>query len=303
MPKRIRQRSGQDIKEKSMIKLIACADIHLRDSVPLSRIDDYWKAQEKKFEFLINTAVQHNCDIYCAGDLFHKAKSSSYLEAWAINKLKRLKGTDSNFIVIPGQHDIPNHNIDMIKHSSIWVLQQAEVINLCTTYYGKPFVFEDQHIMMIHDMIHKDKPIHPDIKSAKAINLLKKYPDVKLIISGDNHQPFVETSKQNWYLINCGSMMRMTADQINYKPKFYYVVINNYSVIIKEIPYLIEKDVMNIDHIDKQKERDSRIETFVNRINDDYEIELSFEKNLEKFLNKNKVRKGVQEKCWEAVNE
>ena len=278
-------------------KFIACADLHLRDSVPVSRIDDYWKAQEKKFDFLIVTANVRNCDIYCAGDLFHKAKSSSYLEAWAISILKNLK---NKFYVIPGQHDLPSHNIGLIDHSSIAVLGQAGVIEICGTPFESPFVFQPQGIMMIHKMIHKDQPIHKDIKSTKAISLLKKNPDIKLIISGDNHQSFTEKYKDR-QLINCGSMMRMAADQVNHIPKFY--VLNLPTMECTEIPYPIQKNVFDISHIKKEKERDNRIETFVNRINSNYEIDLSFEKNLENFISKNRIRKGVQNKIWEVVNE
>ncbi|MCK9281530.1 MAG: metallophosphoesterase, partial [Melioribacteraceae bacterium] len=81
---------------------IACADLHLRDSIPHARTDDYWKAQEKKFRFLIDTANEKNCDIYCAGDFFHRAKSSSFLEAWIIEQLQDLKNEGLKFHVIPG---------------------------------------------------------------------------------------------------------------------------------------------------------------------------------------------------------
>lgn len=280
---------------------IACADIHLRDSVPQCRTDDYWKAQEKKFEFLILTAIRKNCDIYCAGDFFHKAKSSSYLEAWAITHLKQFNYEKLKFYVIPGQHDLPNHNIDLIEHSSLWVLQQANTIEFCNNPFEQPFFLKKKEIMMIHKMIHRDRPIHPSIESTKAISLLKKYPEVKIIISGDNHQPFIEYAKDNRGLINCGSMMRMTADQIDYRPAFYYITMDE-AIKVETIPYPIEKDVIDRSYIEIEKKRDSRIETFINRIeNADYEIDLNFDKNLESFFKSKKIRKSVQEICWRAI--
>ena len=286
--------------KKENSKFLACADLHLRDSIPVSRIDDYWKVQEKKFIYLINKAIELNCDIYCAGDLFHKAKSSSFLEAWVIGQLQRLKAADLKFITITGQHDLPNHNINEIDKSSIWVLREAEVIDLHVVPYNDGYVFEDLNMMLIHTMMHKDQLIHRDIKSTRAVNLLKKNLDIKIIISGDNHQSFVE-KYQGRFLINCGSMMRMAADQIDHIPKFY--VLSLPTMECTEVPYPIKKNVFDISHIEKEKERDNRIETFVNRINSDYEINLSFTKNLENFISKNKIRKGVQNKVWEAVNE
>lgn len=279
------------------IKLIACADIHLRDTIPICRIDDYWKAQNKKFNFLIDTAIQKNCNIYHAGDLFHKPKSSAYLEAWAIEKLKKLKKNKLKFITITGQHDVPNHNVKEIEKSSIWVLYQAEVIDLFITPYQEGVII-DNNIMMIHAMIHQDQPIHANIQSTKANSLLKKYPKIKIIISGDNHLPFIEHNKSN-FLLNCGSMMRTTIDQINYSPHFYF--IKNYYIV--KIAYPISTNIMDVNQINKNKANNDRMEFFIEKINSDYEIDLSFEKNLENFFRKNKIRKGVQDTCWRAINE
>lgn len=281
---------------------IACADLHLRDTTPYCRTDNYWEAQEKKFSFLIETAIKKDCHIYCAGDFFHKAKSSSYLEAWAIGKLYKLQSYGLKFYVIPGQHDLPNHNTELFNQSSLNVLNQAEAIHYCNAPFESPYVFEVPRIMMIHTMIHKNRPIHKDIKSTKAISLLKKYPDIRIIISGDNHIPFIEEKADN-YLINCGSMMRMTADQIDYKPCFYYVQIKDNSVSIEYISYPIEKNVVDRSYIEIEKKRDNRIESFINRIDEDIEMDLNFEKNLESFIKNNKIRKPVQEICWEALNE
>ncbi len=287
------------MKEMKSNSFIACADIHLRDSIPACRTDDYWKAQEKKFEFLINTANKKNCDIYCAGDFFHRAKSSSYLEAWVIDKLRGFK---NKFKIIPGQHDLPNHNIDLIEHSSLWVLRQAGVIDLYSNPFEKPFLFEKENIMLIHKMIHKDKSIHSSMESTKALNLLKEYPDIKLIISGDNHTPFIVSPDKSGKrgLVNCGSMMRTSADQIDYIPKFYYIEINK-EIIIDSIPYPIEKNVVDRSYIEIEKKRDSRMETFVNRVeNTEYEIDLNFDRNLESYFTSKKTRKSVQEICWRA---
>ncbi len=280
-----------------MYKFIACADLHLRDSVPTCRIDKYWEAQEDKFIFLINKAIEFDCDIYCAGDFFHKAKSSSYLEAWAIKELQRLTTVNLAFWVIPGQHDLPNHNIDLIDHSSLWVLSCANVIDIILNPFEQ-IAHLNHDIAMVHKMIHLDKPIHKSIKSTKALSLLKDDSITKLIISGDNHIPFITRYKKQ-ILINCGSMMRMSADQIDYKPCFYYIEMDEENIKIERITYPIKANVIDRSYIDAEKERDYRIESFVDRIkNNDYEIELDFNKNLENFFKANRIRKPVQEICW-----
>src|SRR4030042_2791170 len=149
------------------INIISCADIHLRDSVPVSRTDDYMAAQTKKFSFLLESAERLGADIFCAGDLFQKSKSSSYLEAMAIGMLKRFK---NRFVIIPGQHDLPNHNLALIEHSSLWVLKESGAIELHPTKYEEPVILDvaSKTVVLIHTMVHRDKPIAEGIRSSAA---------------------------------------------------------------------------------------------------------------------------------------
>src|SRR3972149_9530571 len=116
-------------KEKTLA--ILTADIHLRDTQPVCREDDYWEAQKKKIEFILDMADELSCPIFVAGDFFDKAKSSPYLEQWIISEI-RSHGSPKIY-VIPGQHDLPNHSIELIKKSSLSVLASAGVIDLFET--------------------------------------------------------------------------------------------------------------------------------------------------------------------------
>jgi hypothetical protein len=79
---------------------IITADIHLRDTQPKCRKDNFFLAQEKKIEWLFRVQGElKHIPILDAGDLFHKWNSSPYLEAWGINRF------DNNFITVPGNHE------------------------------------------------------------------------------------------------------------------------------------------------------------------------------------------------------
>jgi len=59
--------------------------------------------------------------------------------------------------------------------------------------------------------------------------------------------------------------------------------------------YLPIEDVISREHLKKNEQRDERMEAFVKRLKDDFEVGLSFERNLEAFFRKNKTRKAVRE--------
>jgi DNA repair exonuclease SbcCD nuclease subunit len=268
---------------------ILCADIHLRDTVPKCRIDDYWQAQQNKIEFIRQLQEKYNCLIYCAGDLFHKSKSSPYLEGWSLTHLP------DNMIIIPGQHDLPNHNIDNFEKSSIGVLHASEFYTIFTNPFGEMLKLSDGK-GLIHTFIQKPDDEQDRIiggSSAKA--LLNKYPDLKLIVSGDNHKPFV-VEHEGRLLVNPGSIMRMTIGQIEHKPRVYLWYEETNCVEPVYLP--IEDNVINIEYKEIQEKRDKRIEAFITHLSDDYSISLDFKKNLENHFITNNTRKGIQDFVW-----
>jgi len=274
---------------------ILCSDLHLREDTPIGRTDDYMQAQLRKLEFLWAEADKYQVPIFCSGDIFHKAKSSPYLESITINCLPE------DMTIIPGQHDLPNHNIDNYGKSSLNVLETAqEALHMHRVAYNDIATFDYiRRIGLIHTMVQKPNDKQDEIiGGTNAITLLRKYPDLDLIVSGDNHKPFI-VEYEGRLLVNPGSMMRMTAAQIDHKPRVYLWYAEDNTV--EPAYYPIEENVISREHIEIQEQRDERIDAFVSRINDDYEIGLSFEKNLEEFFLSNKIRKPVQDIIWEEM--
>jgi predicted phosphodiesterase len=294
---------------------ILTGDIHLRDTCPISRKDNYWLAQEKKIIFIMDLQEKYGIPIIDSGDLLHKAYSSPFLESWAINNLPPM-------ITIPGNHDLPNHNLDLFHKSSLSVLNSALNMRVIREpkegafigggiyiygfYYGckqefkniKSFESTKRKVAIIHDMVYESE-IDPNIPGQKSISLLKKFKDADLILTGHNHKNFV-VEYQKRLLVNVGSMMRMTADQIDYQPKIYLWYADNNT--LEEIYLPIEKDVIDRNQLDRIQEKDKRLLSFVERINDNFEISLSFNSNLENYFKKNKTRKAVQDIIMEAIN-
>lgn len=274
------------------------ADIHLRDDQPLCWTDNYWEAQEEKIDFILELTEKNNCTLLIAGDLFHKAKSSPYLERWALNKFKNCR-----MVVIPGQHDLPNHSIDNFDNSSIGVLSTLEnhseiIKNPFEEIYGYHFQGADLTVGMVHTFIPKpDDKQDEQISKSTALSYLKKNKGYDLILSGDNHKTFM-VEHQGRLLVNPGSMMRMTAAQTEHKPCVFIWYDDN---TVEQVFLPIRKNVIDREYIEKENKKNERIESFVNRMQTDYEIDLSFQKNLETYFTHNKTRKGIIEKVWEVV--
>lgn len=294
---------------------VLAADIHLRETIPECRTDDFIAAMMAKFMFICNLALHHNIPLLIAGDLGDKWRWGHALEQFAIRWLNIVNPCP---VVIPGQHDLPDHNINNLGRSALGVLQEAGVINLLgrdsqiaslnkITVQGIPYgcevktldIPDDSYkVLMLHTLVTEtSKADWPGQNAVTAKELLDKY-DFDLILTGDNHKPFV-VEQDDKILVNPGSMMRSTAAQIDHRPRVYLWYAKQYRVEPIYLP--IEQGVVTRDHIDTKDERDGRIEAYVKRLDDTYEVGLSFEENLQKFFTANKVVTSVKDKMLQAV--
>lgn len=275
---------------------ILTGDWHLREDQPRCRTDNFWGAQWKKVKFIKELQDEYankytNCPIFHSGDLFHHWKPSPRLLSWCIDNLPFM-------YCIPGNHDLPNHNLGMLQKSGLWTLEKAGKIAILQTELGVEKRWDvlgekyDRTVAIIHKLIN-----HPQ-SNTTAKGLMKKLKDYDLILTGDNHQHFIEKNK-NQLLVNPGSLTRQTADQTEHFP---CVVLWDAKNNEYEHVYLpIENNVITREHLVTAKERDVRMEAFVDSLDGDYEVELSFEKNLKAYFENNRTRKSVREMVQESV--
>ncbi len=300
--------------------MIFAADLHIRRTPPRARIDDYFQAQERKFRFILEQA-QASPPLLVAGDFFHQSRPGPYLEQWAINLLREY---DVRPIVVPGQHDLPGHSLEQILDSGLGVLAAAGLIELLTDprlfYQGKwndlwlsitgvPYGLSPidsitptiNNILLWHRMVINE-PLWPGQEADKAPALLRKYPQFDIIVTGDNHTTFAiaETQKlepgknydidkcQRW-IINPGSMMRMTAAQTEHRP----CIFKWESEKLEQIFLPIEQDVFDLSELEQAKEKDSRVQAFVDRLDPksglgllyaQVEFDKLYQANIERFL-------------------
>jgi len=292
---------------------ILAADLHIRSDVPMCRTDDYLETQFSKLEFIFQICKNNECPLLVAGDIGNKSQWPN----WLLEKVIALVNKyEIDIVGILGQHDLPEHRLDYwlksgcgVLHSSmaLFIIQgELTMDDICTLHpfsYGKQITDAQSKkkqlkVAMTHQMVIENKPLWPGQKAPKGNALLKKLPGYSLILCGDNHTPFV-AEYDGRLLVNPGSMMRMTAAQIDHKPRVYKWFADTNTVETVYLP--IKKSVVNRVHIEDKQERDKRMEAFVSRISSDIEIGLSFESNLEEYFNSNRTKESVRNKIWRAM--
>ena len=267
--------------------LILMSDVHLRESTPVGRKDNYQLAQWSKMDEIYQLQKRYECPVLNAGDLFDQWKPSPNLLSKASEHLPE------QFITVYGQHDLPQHSLKLVHKCGVWNLMVNGRLSILQQGHwgwkpagGKGIILKNREILVWHKLNYLGKRPWPGCKDPTALSLLKKYSQYDLIVTGDNHKTFTEEYNGR-LLVNPGSMMRMDADQVDHKPCVFLWYAKSNTV---KVHYLkIQEDVISREHIDKKNERDKRIDTFVSKLGAKWKVEMNFLQNLQRFEKANTV--------------
>lgn len=276
--------------------LILTADWHLRGDVPKARLDKqtYHHTQAAKRDYIIALAMKCECPILVAGDVGHKPEWPNWLLTSLIGVLSAHK---VRVLVVPGQHDLPEHRLDQWQNSGLGVLEASgavevlveplnsvviDGIQIDTAPFGEePPEFDDsneaqRHVLCCHRLI-SDKKADPN-GGVFVDSFIKHHQQYDLILCGDNHKTFAKKYRDTLFL-SPGSLMRMSADQIDHKPAVFlwYAETN----LLRPVYLPIQADVVSREHIETKKAKEERLSAFVERMKGTGEQKLQFEKNLE----------------------
>lgn len=269
------------------MKLLVTGDWHLTTRTPRNRIDDYPQSQRKKIAFIFSLAVEENVKaILQPGDAvdhsLHRYNTPDSLKREYILffKEKRIP-----IITIPGQHDMRYHSSD-VSNTPLGVFESAANVTVITNEFPEVLLggvnkevmiygagwnkevpkiqkkLKGVNILLTHRMIIKNKKVWGGQKEYdKADALLRKH-EFDLIVSGDNHQAFIQRDGKKW-LVNCGSLMRSKIDQVNHKPVVYIYDTEKLSLTPHLIPIEPFEDVMNIEEAVKEKEKSATLDLLI----------------------------------------
>jgi DNA repair exonuclease SbcCD nuclease subunit len=273
--------------------LLLTSDWHLREDQPICRTDNFWEEQWKKVDFIYELQKEHKCDVIHAGDLFHHWKPSPYLLSETMRHLPQ------RFLTIYGQHDLPQHSLELSHKCGINTLEAANILSILPgTHFGMnplPVTYgsgSSKPILVWHRLVWQGKPPWPGCTDPSATEVLEQNPEYGLIITGDNHQTFTCKHDGRW-LVNPGSLSRQKSDQEKHRPVVFLWFEKTNEIQPIYIP--IQKGVVTREHLEKKEERDDRIEAFIARLNGGWEVGDTFEENLTQFTKENVVRPSVIE--------
>jgi len=286
-------------KQNKSPSCVLTSDWHLREDQPVCRTDNHETAQWVKVDFIKALQKKYNCPIFHSGDLFNHWKPSPHLLSKTIEHLP------DQFWTIYGNHDQPQHNMELVYKSGINTLLTAGKLKLIhTCHWGEEpeeasLSFpNDRNVLVWHIMTYQAKTPWPGCVDPMAGKLLRKYPEYSLILTGHNHKSFVE-QYEGRLLVNPGSLTRHDADQINHKPRVYLWYAETNTVEPVYLP--IEDNVISREHIETVKKRNNRIDAFISQLDSEWEAAVSFEENLKRFFSHNEVRKSIKDIVMNSI--
>lgn len=293
------------------VDLILTADWHLRESIPTCRTDDFIESQWKKVAEVSRLQKKHNCPVFHAGDLFHHWKPSPELLSRCIKELP------DRFCTVYGNHDLPQHSMDLEYKSGVRTLVEANVVELLKEGHwnqppkqGERLRYDDldspnghgfRRIAVWHTLVWTHKTPYPGAEEEEEGHaLLDKLSSFDLILTGDNHQSFI-CRQDGRILVNPGSLTRQEAGQKFFEPCVYLYNAKT-NMAIAHYFNVDPEDVSRI-HIEEKKDRDERIEAFVQKLETDWEGSLDFTKNLRQIAKENKIENSVVEIALKALDQ
>lgn len=290
--------------------LTCTADWHNRSNRPKNRIDNFKEALLGKIRWILDQIVS----ILLAGDVFDSPFAPYSL---TLEIMKLLQDYNLYIFTVFGQHDLRYHTSK--ENTPLAILNQSGLThnvgyNFNTkegvAIYGSSFNEEIPkivnrdcfNILLIHKMIVQDKLWAAQTGHAHARHLLMKS-GFDLIVSGDNHQTFIEQYKDR-FLINPGSLMRSRIDQKDHKPCIVLFDTEKRTAEIKYIPVKPIEEVMNLSGKDKTPEEENEhLKVLVKGLMEDKEMGLDFMVNFLRHCKENKIKPSIVELVKEAAKE
>jgi hypothetical protein len=219
---------------------ILCSDLHFSTNPPIARSlePDWFEAMRRPCRILRELVSQFDCPVVAAGDIFHTWKSPPELINFVLAEMP-------DFYAIPGQHDLPFHNLGDIHRSAYWTLVQAgKIKDLCP---GRPCSHHSNRKGVPELVMHAfpwGVPVKPNAKRrAGAVHLavihaycwagehgFKNAAEEQRLgaygpalegydaaVFGDNHKGFL-LKHAGVHVLNNGTFMRRSSDERKYRP-------------------------------------------------------------------------------------
>lgn len=219
------------------MKILYTTDMHLRDTLPSCRTDNFFETQFSKLDEVVETIKKN--EVVCwimGGDLFDSYNPSYELLNRLQKKLGEVRKNGTSILTICGSHDLIGYNMEKISDTALGNLIMHEQVRLLDS---TPFGFAGFHIVGISA---RKKPVYSDylVDPAIAENLIivshdpivteptpydhmlvkdvAKSTNADLILCAHIHAQF-DVTEGGTRFINPGPMSRQSIDEAVIAPK------------------------------------------------------------------------------------
>jgi len=292
---------------------IMASDIHLCHKKPIARSPepDWYEAMSRPLEQLDRLCLKSGAPLIIAGDIFDRWNSNAELINFALEYLPPC-------YAIPGQHDLPNHNMDDVGRSAYWTLVKAgkicdlsgEVIthgNVTMHGFGwnqsitplpaKKTIRGSIHLAVCHSYIYNKGNSYPGApKELSVQGYTKNLLGYDAAVFGDNHKGFLDG-----YLLNCGTFMRRKADEVDYSPQIG-LLTNDGEIITVELDCSEDLFLERSADITMTEETLVGLLEFSRSLTGLSSDSVDFKVQLKQFMARNGTAANVQDKVMEAIS-
>lgn len=281
------------------MKLLIAGDLHLRNSAPKLRTDNFFATQEKKLDFIIQIANKNKCDVIVfPGDIFHRYDSTHSLVEWAIHKFKTFRG---KYYFVFGNHDLKYHKYK--DNTALGVLvaglgYQTQLLNNNVAVHANVNIYgcdyndqipvpfpplQTHSILVLHKYVANTLPHWATEEMITTKSLRKQNPAFNFFICGDNHSEVLDL-KTKQKVINLGSVMRTSIAQIDHKPRIAILELGRVDHKLSFIKIPIEQVVFDEKVIAEEKQnikdKEAKLKQYALSLQKDLDVTLSFVDNL-----------------------
>jgi len=268
--------------------------------MPRCRKDPDWiNTQKGHLEKVVSEANKRDCPAIIVGDVFNRAVVPESIKRLFIESCKNLS---NSITVIPGNHDLIHHSMSNLKDSSIGViiaiaeLENVKIVPMEVYYnecswqnFGEDVTNPGRDILFLHKLVFESpKDLPPGSNDPTAQELLDMYPGYTWIFTGDCHKPF-HYEKNGRHVINPGHLNIQKANELD-PPLFFYV--DTKKGIVEKILVGDNPELIDDEYLTDEEEKENRIGAFIERVEMNGNISLSFMDNIDQGLIEKKSELG-----------
>lgn len=303
---------------------LTVGDVHISDSTPASRLDNYTEATFEDLALVRTQALEQKAAaVFITGDIFDKKSPTKNSHAIVARAIAMFSSFPCPVYTIIGNHDIVNNRMDSLSRQPLNVLLESGALKRLkrVNFGGVDIVgvdfdegnsystlslkkeFDKPLIAVCHVLATPDggdmygEPIFSYKKLAKLSDV-----DVYVFGHFHNDQSIQAVGKKKF--INLGALSRgsLTQEEIHRQVKIGKIVWDGKSFECSEIPLAVKssKEIFDIEKKQEMEKKEKEIESFVASLNKtDLFQDIS---SLEETIKEMKLETGVKNRLVGYLN-